>query len=74
MKALQLASKNYHIVYSQYNRKKDKKEKKVKGFNISSHHFNSGRISSVGRTLDSRAGGRGFDIPRPEQYSGSENN
>ena len=47
MKALQLASKNYHIVYSQYNRKKEKKEKKVKGFNISSHHFNRGRIWSV---------------------------
>ena len=61
MKGFQLASKNYHIVYSLYNRKKEKKEKKVKCFNISSHNFNSGMISSVGRALDCRAGGRGFD-------------
>ena len=34
MKALQLASENYHIVFSKHNKKKDKKEKKVKCFNI----------------------------------------
>ena len=34
MKALQLASENYHIVFSKYNKEKDKKEKKVKCFNI----------------------------------------
>ena len=49
----------------------EKKEKKIKGFSISSHHFNRGRISSVGRALDCRARGHGFDIPGPEQYSGS---
>ena len=70
MKALQLASKNYHIVYSQYNRKKEKKEKKVKGFNISSHHFNRGGICSVVERLTAEREVEGFDIAGPEQYSG----
>ena len=70
MKALQLSSKNYRIVYSYYNRKKEKKENKVKGFNISSHNFNRGRICSVVERLTAEREVEGFDIPVPEQYSG----
>ena len=41
------------------------------GSTIYNTRLNRGKVSSVGRALDHRAGGRGSLFPGPDQYSGS---